>query len=117
MNERTYQLQNAEDRINMPPLVRSVPFRGKGYLSSHAQLELVIRNLEESQQFSDEDPDIGFVDQCVRQFQRTPSDGDITISQTVEDDVAMPLYSIGIDRHDLVERVQGHISGNMMMSG
>jgi len=62
------QLQDAEDRINVPPLVGSEAFRGEGYLSSHAQLELVICDLEESQQFSDEDPDIGFVDQCVRQF-------------------------------------------------
>jgi hypothetical protein len=81
----------------VPPLVRSEPLRSEGYLSSHAQLELVIRNLKESQQFSDEDPDIGFVDQRIRQFQRTPSDGDITISQTVKDDIAVPLYSIGVD--------------------
>lgn len=45
----------------MPPFVRSEPLRGKGYLSGHAQLEFVIRNLEKSQQFSDEDPDIGFI--------------------------------------------------------
>jgi len=49
----------------VPPLVRSEPFRRKGYLSSHPQLELVIRNLKESQQFSNEDPDVGFVDQCI----------------------------------------------------
>jgi len=95
----------------VPPLVGSEPFSSKGYLCGHAQLELVIRNLEESQQFSDEDPDIGFVDQRVRQFQCTPPDGDIAIPQTVKDDVAMPLYSVGVDRHNLVERVQGHISG------
>ena len=49
----------------MPSLVGGEPLRGKGYLSGHAQLELVIRNLKESQQFSNEDPDIGFVDQCI----------------------------------------------------
>jgi len=46
----------------VPPLVRSEPFSSNGYLSSHAQPELVIRNFKESQQFPDEDPDIGFVD-------------------------------------------------------
>ena len=81
----------------MPSLVRGESFCGKGYLSGHSQLELVIRNLQESQQFSDEDPDIGFVDQCIRQLQRTPSDGDIAISQTVKDDIAVPLYSVGVD--------------------
>lgn len=96
----------------MPPLVRGEPFRGKRYLSGHAQLEFVIRNLEESQQFSDEDPDIGFVDQRVRQFQCTTSDGDIAIPQTVEDGIAMSLYGISIDRDDLVERIQGYISRN-----
>ena len=110
MKEKTCQLQDTEDCINVPSLVGSESLRSKGYLSSHAQLELVIRNLEESQQFSDENPDIGFVDQCVRQFQCTPSDGDIAISQTVKDDVPMPLYGVGVDRNNLVERVQGHIS-------
>lgn len=65
VNEETYQLQNTEDRIDVPSLVRSEPFRGEGNLSGHAQLELVIRNFKESQQFSDEYPDIGFVDQCI----------------------------------------------------
>lgn len=81
----------------MPPLVRSEPLCSKGYLSGHAQLEFVIRNFKESQQFSDEDPDIGFIDQCIRQFQCTPPDGDIAISQTVKNDIAMPLYSVSVD--------------------
>ena len=94
----------------MPPLVGSEPFRSKGYLSGHAQPEFVVRHFKESQQFSDEDSDIGFVDQRIGQFQRTPSDGDIAISQTVKDNIAMTLYSVGVNRHDLVERVQGYIS-------
>ena len=81
----------------MPPLVRSEPFRRKGYLGSHSQLELVIRNLKESQEFSDENPDVGFVDECIRQLQCTPSDGDIAISQTVEDYIAVPLYGVSVN--------------------
>ena len=96
----------------MPPLVRSEPLRGKGYLSGHAQLKLVIRNLEESQQFSDEDPDIRFVDQRIRQLQCTTSDGNIAISQTVKNGIAMPLNSVCVDRDDLVECIQSHISKN-----
>ena len=60
-----YQFQNAENRIDVPPLVRSEPLRSEGYLGSHAQLKLVVRNLKESQQLSDEDPDIGFVNQRI----------------------------------------------------
>jgi hypothetical protein len=81
----------------VPPLVRGKPLRSEGYLSGHAQPELVIRNLKESQQLSDEDPDIGFVNKRIRQFQRTPSNRDITVSQTVKDDITVSLYSIGVD--------------------
>lgn len=49
----------------MPPLVGGEPLCGDGYLGSHTQLELVVRDLEESKEFPDENPDIGLVDQRI----------------------------------------------------
>ena len=49
----------------MPPLVRCKPFCGETDLSSHSQLELIVRNLQECKKLSDEYPDVAFINESV----------------------------------------------------
>ena len=46
----------------MPPFTRSESFCSEGDLRRHAELELVVCNLEESEEFANEYPDILLVD-------------------------------------------------------
>lgn len=94
----------------MPPLVGREPFRSQTNLGGQAKLELVVRNLQESQQFSREDTDVLFVDERIRQLQCSPADGDVAIAQAVENDGSVPLDCIGVHRNDLVEGVERNIA-------
>ena len=49
----------------MPPLVRCESFSGETDLSSHTELELIVRNLQERKKLSDEYPDVAFIDESV----------------------------------------------------
>lgn len=95
----------------MPTFIGCETLRRQADLRGHSQLELVVRDLQEREQFPDEDPDVLLVDQRVRQLERAPTNGDIAVAQTVEDDVAMPLNCVRIDRDDLVQGVERDISG------
>lgn len=95
----------------MPTFIRCETLRRQTDLGGHSELELIVRDLQEGEQFPDEDPDVLLVDQGVRQLERAPTNGDIAVAQAVEDDVTMPLNCVRIDRDDLVQGVERNISG------
>lgn len=75
-----YQFQCSQNRINMPSLAWRVPLGCQADLRCHSELELVIGNLQEGQQLSNEDLDIRLVDQSIRQLQGTSSNRDIPVA-------------------------------------
>lgn len=68
-NYITHKLQNAEERVNVPSSVRREALCRQTNLGGHAQFELVVGDLEERKKFADEDANIAFVDERVRQLQ------------------------------------------------
>ena len=58
----TYKLQNAEEGVYMPSLVGCEALCCQTDLGSHPQLELVVGNLEECKEFTNENSNIAFVD-------------------------------------------------------
>ena len=86
----------------MPPLVWREPFRSKTDLRSHTELELVVRDLQERQQLANQNPDVVLVDQSVRQLECTTTNGDVSVSQTIEDNVTVSLNRIGVNGNHLV---------------
>lgn len=85
----THQFQYPQYRVNMPPFIGCKPLRCQADLSSHPQLELIICDLQESEQFPNEVPDILLVDQSVGELERSPTNGYVSVAQTVKDDVPM----------------------------
>ena len=67
----------------MPPLVRCESFRSETNLSGHTQLELIVGYLQEGQQLADEDSYVLLVDQSVRKLESSPTNGNISIPETV----------------------------------
>jgi hypothetical protein len=61
----TYQFEYSENGIDVPSSIRSEPFGSSADLSRHSELELVVGNFEERQQFPDEYPNVLLVDQSV----------------------------------------------------
>jgi hypothetical protein len=64
----------------VPPFTWSKPFSGERYLCCHAELELVVCDLEKSEKFANEDPDILFVDERIGQLERSSSYGYIAVT-------------------------------------
>ena len=94
----------------MPALVGREAFGGEADLGRHAELELVVGDLEEGQQFTDKDPHVLLIDECVRELEGTPTNRNVTVAETVEDDVAVPLHGVSVYCDNLVERIERHIS-------
>lgn len=88
----------------------SIPFGGKADLRGHAGFELVVSNLQECQKFASEDANVRLVDQREGKFKSTATNGDVGITEAVQDNVAMALNSIHIQRDRLVEGGQGDVS-------
>ena len=103
----------------MPPLVWRKTLRSQADLRCQAKLELIVRDLQECKQFSCQDTDVLLVDQSVRELESPPTDGDIAIAKTIENDRSMSLHSVCVHRYDFVECIQcdiaarhGSISGH-----
>lgn len=94
----------------------NVPFGGKADLGGHARLELVVSNLQERQKFTGENAHVRFVDQREGKFQSTATNGYIGIAETVQNNVAMALNSIHIQRDRLVESGQSDVSIQVVIS-
>ena len=86
----------------MPPLVGRETFRSETDLGCHSKLEFIVGNFEECKEFSDENSNVLLVDESVRQFKRTSTYGNVSVTETVEDDVPMPLNCVGINSDNLV---------------
>ena len=95
----------------MPALVRREAFGGEADLGRHAELELVVRDLEEGEELADEDAHVLLVDERVRELERAPPDRDVAVAEAVEDDVPVPLHGVRVDRDDLVQRVERDVAG------
>jgi hypothetical protein len=74
-----YQFQDPQDGINLPSLVWRKPLGSQRDLRGHPQLEFVVCDFQERQQFSSHDSDITIVDQGIRELERSTTDGDIAI--------------------------------------
>ena len=94
----------------MPSLIGRKSLCCQTDLSCHAELELIVGDLEEGQQFADEDPHVLLIDECVRELESTPTNRNVTVAETVEDDVAVPLHGVSVYCDNLVERVQCDIT-------
>lgn len=67
-SEVSYQLEHAQDCIDVPPLVGCESFCSEADLGGQAKLELRVCHLQESEQLPRENTDVLFVDERVRQF-------------------------------------------------
>jgi hypothetical protein len=74
------QFEHSEYSVDVPPFTWSKSFSGERDLCCHAELELVVCDLEKSEKFANEDPDILFVDECVRQLKCSSSYGYIAVA-------------------------------------
>jgi hypothetical protein len=100
-----YQSEEPQDSVYMPSLVRREPLRSERDLGGHAEFELVVGNFQEGQQLSHEHPNVYFVDKGIRELERTPPDGNITVTQTIEDNITVPLHRVRVHRDNFVEGV------------
>ena len=50
------------------------------------------------------------IDECVRELESTPTNRNVTVAETVKDDVAVPLHGVSVYCDNLVERVQCDIT-------
>lgn len=107
----THELENPEDGVDVPSLVGSEPLSGESDLGRHSKLELVVGSLEEGEKLSDHDSDVGLVGKGVAKLESSSSNRDISVSKTVEDDGPVTLDGVGIHSDDLVEGVEGDVSG------
>ncbi len=110
-DEVSGELQDAKDGVNVPALVRCEALSGEADLRGQPELELVVGDLEESEQLADEYAHVLLVDEGVRELERAPADRDVAVAQAVENDVPMALHRIGVHRHDLVQGVECNIPG------
>lgn len=94
----------------MPSFIWRETLCGETNLSCHAQLELIVRNLEERKELADEDPDILLVDQRIRELERTPANGYVPVPQAVENDVAMSLNGVSVYRHNFIKGIESDIA-------
>lgn len=100
----------------MPTLVGGKALGGKSDLCCHAELEFVVRNLEEGKKLANKQADVLSVDECVGELQCTPPDRDITVPQTVEDSVPVSLNGGGVDGYNLVQSIQRDIAISISVS-
>lgn len=108
--ETTHQLQHPQHRIDVPPAIGSESLGGSADLGRHAQLELVVGHLEESEKLAGEHANVGLVDEGVGELESTTTNGDVAVAEAVEDDGAVALYSVGIHSNDLIEGVEGDVA-------
>lgn len=98
----------------MPTLVGREPLGGESDLGCHPKLELVVGSLEEGEELSDHDSDVGLVREGVAELERSSSDRDVAVAKAVEDNGAMALDSIGVYADDLVESVESDVSAKVV---
>jgi hypothetical protein len=94
----------------VPSFVGRKLFRRKADLRGHAQLELDIGDLEEGEELSYEDADVGLVDEGVGELEGAAADGDVAVAEAVEDDGAVAKDGVRVDGDDLVEGVEGDVA-------
>lgn len=106
----THELENPQNGIDVPSLVGSEPLCGESDLGRHSKLELVIGGLEEGEKLSNHDSNVGLVGKSVGELESSSTNGDVSVSKTVEDDGSMTLNGVGIHSDDLVESVESDVS-------
>src|SRR5690349_3423864 len=94
----------------MPPFRWRKPVSCDANLARHYRLELVVRDLQEGKQLSDEHPDIAFIDQREAQVKGPPSNADIGIAQAFQYRVPMSLHRVRFNGHNLDEGIECHIT-------
>jgi hypothetical protein len=94
----------------MPSLIRRESLSSQADLSSHSKLKLVICDLKECQKLPYQYPNVTLVDQSVGELQSTPTDRNVSIAKTIEDDVSMALHGGCVYCDYLVEGVKGYIA-------
>lgn len=108
--EGAHQFEDAEDRVDVPPPVRREPLRRRTDLTRHPKLELVVGDLEEGEQFASQDAHVLLVHERVRQLEGAAADRDVAVAEAVEDDGAMALDGVRVDRDDFQERVERDVA-------
>jgi hypothetical protein len=94
----------------MPPLIRRESLSSQTDLSSHPKLKLVISDLKKRQQLPYQYSNITLIDQSIRELQGTPTDRNISVAKTIENNVPMALYSGCVYCNHLVEGIEGYIA-------
>lgn len=94
----------------MPSLVWGESISGDSDLRCHDGLELIIGDLEESEQFANQHAYVAFVDEREAEIERASSNTDIGVAQTVQDGVAVSLNRVWLDRNNLVQCVECNVS-------
>lgn len=98
----------------MPSLIGSKSFGSEGDLCGHPCLEFVIRDFKEGKELSNKNANVLFVDKRIGELKCTTSYRNVTITETIKDDVAVALYSARVHRNNLVESVEGNIPTGAM---
>ena len=94
----------------MPSPVGRETLRRRADLGRHGELELVVGDLEERQQLARKDTNVRFVDEGVGEFECAAPDRDVAVAEAVEDDSAVTLDGVRVDRDDLVESVESDVA-------
>ena len=105
-----YQLQDAQHRIDVPSLIRRKSIGCNTNLRGHNRLELVVRNFQESKQFANQYAHIALVDQCETKVERSSTNTDIGIPQTVQYGVPVSLNCVGLHCDHLDQGIERNVS-------
>jgi len=106
----THELEDAQDRVDVPPAVGRKAFGGGAHLGRHAELELVVGHLEEGEELARQDAHVRLVDERVRELERAAADRDVAIAQAVEDDGAVALDGVRVHGDDLEKSVERDVA-------
>lgn len=99
----------------MPALVGCKAIGCNANLTCHDRLEFIVRDFEEGEKFAYQHPHVALVDQGEAEIERSSSDTNIWIPQTIKNGVSVPLDCIGFYRNYLDKSVQCNVS-NIVVS-
>ena len=94
----------------MPSLVRGKSVGSDSNLRCHHGLEFVVGDFEESKQLAYQHADVALVDESKTEIERTSTNTDVRVAQTIQDGVAMSLNSVWLNCDDLVQSVECDVS-------
>jgi hypothetical protein len=82
-------------------------------LCRKTELELIIGYLKKCEELASEHTNIAFVDESVGQFKSPTANRYVTVPKAIENDVTVPLDSVGVHTHYFVKSIESDVSAQV----